>query len=390
MKTKRVFFLQELIPNYRVPVLRRLADLYEVDLTVFYSEPSKKNQTANLKNASEMSGFNSVCLPLREIGGRSYQFSFLKYLLTKRPDIVISGKPGLLDTLIFLFFCKLLGIRIYWFAGGVPFTDEQKIREITQRGILYKLFGKRDPRRWLTNRADGMVVYSEHARRYFASLGFPEKRIWVAPNSPDTDALLKYEKEIQASPNIIATIKRKYSANGEKILLMLGRLNDERKTDVLLKAFKTIKLHYPKVVLLIIGDGGERDSLEMMVEREKISNVHFLGAIYNDKELAPYFMSCDVFVTPGVASLALKIAMTFGRPVVTVDHGLEVHAVDDKRNGFIVPTDDIDTLAEKIVLLLQDDVMWETMHINARQTILDEINIGRMIEGFKGAITSVV
>lgn len=388
MKTKRVFFLQELVPNYRVPVFRRLAEIEEVDLTVFYSEPSKKNQMAGLKNASDMAGFRNIRLHLREVGSRSYQFSFLKHLLTERPDVVVSGKTGVLDTLIFLLICKFLGIRFYWFAGGVPFTDERKIKEVAELGRLYKLFGKRNPSRQLTNCADGMIVYSSHAKRYFSSLGFPEDKIWVAPNSPDTDALLKYEKDIQANPEIMDNIKRKYSANGEKIVLMLGRLNDERKTDVLLNAFKKIRRNYPEVALLLIGDGGERSALERMVKQEQISNVYFLGAMYNDRELAPYFMSCDVFVTPGVASLALKIAMTFGRPVVTVDHGLEVHAVDDKRNGFVVPIDNVDILAEKIIMLLQDDALWKVMHINARRKILDEINIGRMIDGFKDAINS--
>lgn len=383
---KRVFFLQEIVPSYRVPVFQRLANLEEVALTVFYSKPSRQQQRENLKNAPELTGFDSICLPLLEIGEHPYQFSFLKHLLLKRPDIVISGQPGRLDTLIFLLVCKLMRIRLYWFAGGVPYIDKQKIREVMQQGRLNRIFGARNPRRWLINRANGMIVYSDHAKEYFSSLGFPAARIWVAPNSPDTDALYKYEAEVEKDPRILAELKAKYSPNGEKIILMLGRLNKDRKTEVLLAAFRKILDRYRKVRLIIIGDGGERDSLERQVEALQLSNVYFLGAIYDDRSLTPYFMLCNVFVTPGVASLAIKMAMAFGKPVVTVDHGLEVHAIVNGKNGFIVAMDDVEALAKNIHSLLENEKLWNELHVNARRTILEKINITRMIEGFKGAI----
>ena len=42
-----------------------------------------------------------------------------------------------------------------------------------------------------------------------------------------------------------------------------------------------------------------------------------------------YYLLSDIFVTPGVASMALKMAMTLGKPVITVDYGLEVHDIED-------------------------------------------------------------
>jgi glycosyltransferase involved in cell wall biosynthesis len=383
---KKVFFLQEIIPNYRTPVLQRLSGLDDIALTVFYSRPSRRQQRANLRNAQDMSGFASIRLPLLEIGNHSYQLSFIKHLLAKRPDIVITGKTGQLDALIFLFMCRLLGIRLLWFAGGVPYIDERKIREITERGRMNRLLGVRNPRRWMINRADGMIVYSEHARDYYRSLGFPAEKIWVAPNSPDTDALLQYELENIRDNTVLEGLKKKYLPNGETALLMLGRLNKGRKTDVLLRAFKLVLEQHPWVRLLIIGDGSERGTLDKLVSDERIPNVHFIGAIYNERDLAPYFMLCDVFVTPGVASLALKIAMTFGRPVITVDHGLEVHDIEDGENGFIVPMNDISALADKILLLIRDEELRNRMRNHARQTILHKVNIEKMINGFSSAI----
>ena len=49
--------------------------------------------------------------------------------------------------------------------------------------------------RWLSLQADGVIAYSEHARNYYIEEGFAADKVWVAPNSPDTRALLRYRDE---------------------------------------------------------------------------------------------------------------------------------------------------------------------------------------------------
>jgi len=41
-KNMKVFFLQEIIPNYRLLVFQRLSNLNNIDLTVFYIEHKKR------------------------------------------------------------------------------------------------------------------------------------------------------------------------------------------------------------------------------------------------------------------------------------------------------------------------------------------------------------
>lgn len=385
----KVFLLQEIIPNYRVPVFQRLAKLEQVDLVVFYGKPSKNKLKQNLKNAINLEGFKSVKLPLFELCKSSYQFSFLKHIISKRPDVVISGKAGAWDVLLFLLCCKILGIKLLWFSGGVPYIDEKKIKEVSESGKLSKIFGKRNPKRWLIFQADGMIVYSEHASEYYSSIGFPKEKIFVAPNSPDTESLLRYKAILDENPGILNELKKLYALRGKKIILMLGRLNRERKTDILINAFEIVQKKYPLTTLIIIGDGYERPVLERMVAEKNLQNVHFLGAIYDDETLSRYFMLCDVYVTPGVASLTVKMAMTFGKPVVSVAYGLEVHTIEHGKNGFVVDIDDFEGLADKILLLLMDDNMRTMMGDSAKDTIIKRINIHKMIEGFKKAIFAV-
>jgi len=301
---------------------------------------------------------------------------------------VISGKAGAWDALLFLLCCKILGIKLLWFSGGVPYIDEKKIKEVSESGKLSKIFGKRNPKRWLIFQADGMIVYSEHAKEYYSSLGFPKQKIFVAPNSPDTESLLRYKSILDENPGILNELKKLYAPRGEKIILMLGRLNRERKTDILISAFEIVQKKNPRTSLIVIGEGCERQKLERMVNEMNLKNIYFLGAIYDDEILARYFILCDICVTC-LGSLVIQMAMTFAKPVISGAYGLEVHTIEHGRNGFLVDIDDFEGLADKIQLLLTDDNIRTMMGDSAKDTIMTGINIHKMIEGFKKAILAV-
>ncbi len=386
MKRIKVFLLQEIIPSYRVPVFNRLARLENVELTVFYSRSSKAMLQENLKSAKVIEGFQHSEIGLWELGANSYQFGMLWRVLIGRPDVVISGNADCLDRLALLVLCKLLGIRVLWFQGGVPFTDEKKINDYANRGRLNRWLGKYNPKRWLMLKADGLIAYSEHAKNYFKMLGFPDNKLWVAPNSMNTEALDSYRQDWLLRDDELQSERRRFSPQGQKVLFLLGRLNKERKVDVLLQALVQLQAKGYALALVIVGDGGERPCLEAMVGQLGLQNVYFEGAIYDEKDLSKYFLVSDIFVTPGVSSLAIKMAMFFGRPVVTVDYGLEVHDVKEGVNGFVFPMDDVQALVEKLELLVQSDTLIKHLGAGGIATIRDRININTLVEGFRRAI----
>lgn len=383
---KKVFLLQEIIPSYRVPVFKRLAELEGVDLTVFYSDPTAAMRGENLKNADTLDGFRSVKLVRQTLLSRSYQFGILAKVLSQRPQVVIASNEANADRLLLLLLCKLLGIRMLWFFGGVHFKDPEKIREYTNQGRLNRWLGKANPLRWLPRLADGLVVYSAHARDYYIVLGYDPRTIWVAPNSTDTDALQEHRHYWLARQNEIDALKQRLSPNGEKVLFLLGRLNPYRKAGLLLQALDSLRKQGLQASLVIVGDGGERPALEKQVAELQLTNVFFEGAIYDDKELAKYFLASDIYVCPGAATLALKMAMCFGKPVIVGEFGLEIHDIDEGVNGFVIPLDDLDALTEKLRQLLQSEELIVRLGQGGLATIRDRINIQRMIEGFRQAI----
>ena len=381
-----VYLLQDIVPSYRVPVFRRLAALPGVDLTVFYSRPDRAMRAENLQNAADLSGFRAVRLGLLQAGRHAWQPGILWRVLTGRPEVLIAGNSGRADGVLALLLGKLVGARVLWFLGGVPYQDPERIREYAGRGRLNRCFGRANPWEWLCRRADGLIVYSVHARAFYAARGYDVSRIWVAPNSPDTEALTAYGRDWQARGERLAAERRRLAPGGQPLLFLLGRLNGARKVDTLLRALDRLRSGGLDCALVVVGDGAERPALERQVRELGLPNVHFEGAVYDERELARYYLLCDVFVTPGVASMAIKMALAFGKPVVTVDYGLEVHDIVDGVNGFIFPMDDDATLAARIRQILGSAEQQRAMGREALRTIRERVNITLMINAFERAI----
>lgn len=149
--------------------------------------------------------------------------------------------------------------------------------------------------------------------------------------------------------------------------------------DVLIKSFALVKKSLPgkKMKLIIAGEGKEREALEALcVELDVRENVEFVGRIANDK--VPEFISrMDVFVALsrnesfGVAVLE---AMACGVPVVVSDADGFREVVKDGITGFIVPRENAEAAAEKILALLDDASMARTMGQEGRSHVVENYN----------------
>lgn len=140
------------------------------------------------------------------------------------------------------------------------------------------------------------------------------------------------------------------TSNANPIALFLGRLDDEKKIDVLLRAAAKLTEH-PNLQIELVGDGGERTRLEALARELGIQNrVHFLGHV-TDEELPGIYERCTVFVMPSIAelqSIATMEAMASGRPVIAADAMALPHLVHDGDNGYLFPPGDVDRLADRL------------------------------------------
>ncbi len=170
---------------------------------------------------------------------------------------------------------------------------------------------------------------------------------------------------------------------------MIGRLNKERKIDLLLQVFKIVQENNPKTCLLVIGEGEYLVPARRLVKNLNLKKVFFTGAIYNERDLGIYYSLSDIFTTTGAASLTIKSAMAYKKPVVSMNMGLEIHSIRNGYNGYIIEFGNIKEMADKILYLLHNDTQRIFMSLNAIEVINNSYNISLMVDGFINAIYSI-
>jgi glycosyltransferase involved in cell wall biosynthesis/vacuolar-type H+-ATPase subunit H len=147
------------------------------------------------------------------------------------------------------------------------------------------------------------------------------------------------------------------TSNAEPRILFLGRLDYEKHIHNLLKAVAML----PKKLntqVEIVGDGGERKSLEhLALELGIAKQVKFLGHV-SEEELPRAYERATVFAMPSIAelqSIATMEAMASGRPVVAADAMALPHLVHDGDNGYLFPPDDVVAFADRLKRILTAD-----------------------------------
>lgn len=143
----------------------------------------------------------------------------------------------------------------------------------------------------------------------------------------------------------------------ENIITSMGRLDEQKGFDVLIKAFKKVYDKHPEYKLKIFGDGTEKDSLQSLInELDLNKNVILCGAdqdaIFEVAKSKIYVLSSRYEGMPN----ALIEAMAVGTASISTDckYGPN-ELIEDGKNGFLVPVNDQIELANKIIYLIEND-----------------------------------
>jgi glycosyltransferase involved in cell wall biosynthesis len=381
----KVLLHQRKITNYRESFFNRLSKQKGINLLVTHYDLSFQEKEESFRQ-NESFSFDTINLSKTN---RKYPLLFTIKKTT--PDIIILGDFRFIEDLLISVYCKINRIPILrWTGGFVVSTSTKKNLNTFYKTYIQRILKSYYPTKFvLLHLNSGFIVYSEFAKEFIQNTLKIRKRVFIAPNSPDTDALYTIKSNVEQNPEILNEIREQFQIEGYKTLLLIGRLNKERRIDLLLDVFKAVQQEYPKTSLFIIGEGEYLDTARKEAETKKLNKVFFTGAVYDENKLGIYYSLSDIYLTTGVASLTIKSAMTYGKPVVSMDNGLEIHAIRDGFNGYIVEPGNVKEMAGKILYLLNNDLKRVEMGLNSTSMVMDFLNITKMTDGFIKAIDSV-
>jgi glycosyltransferase involved in cell wall biosynthesis len=135
----------------------------------------------------------------------------------------------------------------------------------------------------------------------------------------------------------------------------VGRLEPQKRFDLLIDVVHTLRSSHPRLVLVIAGDGSLRSALQAQIDRLQLGSVcRLLGHRSDVAELHHAFdllvQASDYEGTPN----AVLEAMALETPVVATDVGGTSQLIRDGIEGLIVPPADTHALTRAMDLALTD------------------------------------
>ncbi|MHA1974477.1 MAG: glycosyltransferase family 4 protein [Candidatus Hodarchaeales archaeon] len=175
------------------------------------------------------------------------------------------------------------------------------------------------------------------------------------------------------------------------IIACIGSLEERKGHKVLFQALlKLKKTNYPKIHLLVVGDGPKEDMLKAQVKTMSLEdNVTFVPFM---KETELIYARSDIIVLPslykeGLPNVLLE-AMAMGKPVIASNVGGVAEVLKDGVNGYLVEAGKVKQLVKAILKIAEDGKKSRKMGKKGREIVVKEHNrqmqLKKFLDYFKG------
>lgn len=217
------------------------------------------------------------------------------------------------------------------------------------KNLVYNLV-----RKVVNYRVDGLIAQTERAKKMLEKF---------------------HACEVVRIPNSLRKIKD-HQVEKKNIILSVGRLSIEKGHRFLLRAFA--ESGEKDWTVKFIGDGPQRDNLEMLSRELGIDNQVIFEGFQEDVDY--YMQEAKIFVLPSLIEgfpNALLEAMANGLACVSFDcEAGPAELIDNGINGFLVEQENVKELADKLTALMSNNAKRVRMGMEAKDVIQEyDINI---------------
>ncbi len=179
-----------------------------------------------------------------------------------------------------------------------------------------------------------------------------------------------------------AEVRRRHGVpEGQFVVGWFGRMTAVKRTDDLLTMLAGVRERGVDALLLLVGDGDDRDRLEQRAHDLGLArSCLFLGY---QEDVAPWYAICDAVVLTSAREgtpVTIIAALAAGRPVVAPKGGGGPDVVDEGETGFLVRPHDTHALAERLEILAGDPVRRRAMGELGRTRMLERYAVERLVD----------
>lgn len=192
-------------------------------------------------------------------------------------------------------------------------------------------------------------------------LGLGDIAVHVIYNPLDLEGIREFS-------NMVAIRKKKK-------IIACGRLDVKKNFPDLIKALPLIQKKYPDITLDILGQGPEKENLQILIDDLGLANaVKLVGFVDNPYE---HYAAASVFVQTSLwegFGYVLAEAMACGTPVIAYDSkGAMREILADGKYGLLTPVGDLQALADAIVQQIENPTPIELLNEAVARFDVDKI-----------------
>jgi glycosyltransferase involved in cell wall biosynthesis len=234
----------------------------------------------------------------------------------------------------------------------------------------FRLGPFRHVERVLARRVSRVIAITEALRRFTVDqVGLPAAKVEVVHYGLDAPPAAWGENPPVLLPD------------GARVLLAICRLVPQKGVDVAVRALAEVRREHPDAVLVVLGEGEERDALTRLAEDLGVADALFLPGRAGD--VADWLARAEILVHPvrwEGFGLAVLEAMLAERPVVASAVSSVPEIVMDGETGILVPPDDPAALAVALSRVLGDPTLAARLAAAGLERSRADFSVDRMAE----------
>jgi glycosyltransferase involved in cell wall biosynthesis len=239
--------------------------------------------------------------------------------------------------------------------------------------------------RLLTGMTDTFIAVADSHGEFLKDFEkFPANKVQVIRNGVDCKRF---------SPCISARTKIRSElgvSSDTPLVGIVAALRNEKNHSMLVRAAAEMRDRHPDTHWVIIGDGPERSSIEDLAgELAMADRIHLLGTRHDTEKLVA---ALDVFTLCSLneaSPVSILEALACQVPVVATDVGSIGESIVDGETGFLIPSEDVQELSDRVSSLLSNPKQRTAMGVAGRQLVLKTGSLDSMVDGYQRMATQL-
>ncbi len=311
------------------------ADQYGYDVTILVLNNAHQNPFYEFSSKIKF-----ISIDVKGLSGyfKAYKKEIQKVISSIKPDVISVCDDGLKG----FFLPSIIKTNAKWIY-------ERHVSKLTEsrdtHGFLKKTFTKV---KWGL-----MEIFAKKFNRFIV-LTEGNKKEWPSL------------KNMEVISNPLSFYPEESSALDKKTVICVGKISYQKGQDLLLKAWEQVHSKYPDWQLHLYG----KENLTVLDTNHLTNNVHYF---HPAKDIEQKYLQSSVYVMSSRFEgfgMVLIEAMACGLPCVSFDcdYGPS-DIIEDNVDGFIIDKEDIRTMAEKIMILIEDSDLRKRFGRNAKSNV---------------------